>query len=107
MYMLQSTPILHILIWFPSFHQDGVGYTVSTLSVTLQYNHDTLTEMQHVKNLVQLCVGVQRACGLQYAAQHALKEGAPLEHAATVGVDSYVAVSKLLAWLHFVLVSNY
>ena len=69
-----------------------MGYTVSTLSVTLEYNHDTLTEVQQMKNLVQLCVGVQRACGLQYAAENALNEGAPIEHAVTVGVDSYVSV---------------
>ena len=69
---------------------------MGTLSVTFEYNHDTMTETQHVTNFVQFCVGVQRACGLQYAAQRALSNGAPLEHAATVGVDSYVAVSRTL-----------
>ena len=66
---------------------------VGTLSVSVEYNSDTVTETQHATNFVQFCVGVQRACGLQYAAQRALNAGAPLEHAATVGVDSYVAVS--------------
>ena len=61
--------------------------------MSVEYTQDTVTETQHATNFVQFCVGVQRACGLQYAAQRALKAGAPLEHAATVGVDSYVAVS--------------
>ena len=73
--------------------QDGLGYLVGTLSISVEYNQDTVTETQNATNFVQFCVGVQRACGLQYAAQRALSAGAPLEHAATVGVDSYVAVS--------------
>ena len=63
--------------------------------MSVEYTQDTVTETQHATNFVQFCVGVHRACGLQYAAQRALKAGAPLEHAATVGVDSYVAVSYL------------
>lgn len=88
----------------PSIHQYNIpltstlneDYTVGTLSVTLQYNKDTMTERASTPNFVSLCVNVNRGCGLQYAAETALSHGAQLEHAAVVGVDSYVTVSDYL-----------